>query len=102
MSNKFKDIDIKKHIYYFLHDIISTKIFDRNKIKEDEKSYKNFFIYYIRFVTIKILKYIKIDSVNPLYHIIHKGNRYFEDINKNRNLTLVPTNESKEMITKYE
>ena len=94
MSNKFKDIDIKKHKYYFLDDIISIKIFDRNKIKEDEKSYKNFLLYYIRYVTIKILKYIKIDSVNPLYHIIYKENRYFEEINKNKNLTLVPTNES--------
>ena len=94
MSNKFKDIEIKKHIYYFLDDIISIKNFDRNKIKEDEKSYKNFLLYYIRYVTIKILKYIKIDSVNPLYHIIHKENRYFEEINKNKNLTLVPTNES--------
>ena len=94
MSNKFKDIEIKKHIYYFLDDIISIKNFDRNKIKEDEKSYKNFLLYYIRYVTIKILKYIKIDSVNPLYHIIHKENRYFEEINKNKNLTLVHTNES--------
>ena len=94
MSNKFKDIEIKKHIYYFLDDIISIKNFDRNKIKEDEKSYKNFLLYYIRYVTIKILKYIKIDGVNPLYHIIHKENRYFEEINKNKNLTLVPTNES--------
>ena len=102
MSNKFKDIDIKKHKYYFLDDIISIKIFDRNKIREDEKSYKNFLIYYIRYVAIKILKYIKIDSINPLYYIIHKGNRYFEEIDKNRNLTLVPTNESKEIIKKYE
>ena len=29
-------------------------------------------------------------------------NGYFEEINKNKYLTLVPTNESKELIKKYE
>ena len=31
MSNKLKDIDIKKHIYYFFDEIINIKSFDRNK-----------------------------------------------------------------------
>ena len=46
-------------------------------------------------MTIKDLKYVKINSVNPLYVIINKVNRYFEEINKSNFLTLVPTNESK-------
>ena len=46
-------------------------------------------------MTIKDLKYLKINSVNPLYLIINKVNRYFEEINKSNFLTLVPTNESK-------
>ena len=40
MSNKFKDIDIKNHTYYFFDDIINIKNFDPIKIKIDEKSYK--------------------------------------------------------------
>ena len=44
MSNKFKDIDIKNHMYYFFNDIINIKNFDPNKIKIDEKSYKNILI----------------------------------------------------------
>ena len=47
-------------------------------------------------MTIKDLKYVKINSVNPLYLIINKINGYFEEINKSRYLTLVPTNESRE------
>ena len=31
-----------------------------------------------------------------------KVNEYFEEINKNKYLMLVPTNESKEIIKKYE
>ena len=53
-----------------------------NNIKIDENSYKNILIYYIRFVTIKDSKYVKINSVNPLYLFINKVNGYFEEINK--------------------
>ena len=45
---------------------------------------------------------MKINSVNPLYLIINKMNVYFEDINKNKYLTLAPTNESKSETNKYE
>ena len=71
------------------------KNFDQNNIKIDEKSYKNI-IYYIGYVTIKDSKYIKINSVNPLYHIFSKINGYFKEINKSKYLALVPTNDSKE------
>ena len=45
---------------------------------------------------------MKINSVNPSYFIINKVNGNFEDINKNKYLTLAPSNESKEKIKKYE
>ena len=48
------------------------------------------------------MKYLKINSVNSLYLIINKLNGYFEEINKNKYLTPVPTIESKEIIKKYE
>ena len=51
-------------------------------------------------MTIKDSKYVKIDSVNPLYLIINKVNRCLEEINKNKYLTRVSTNESKEKIKK--
>ena len=53
-------------------------------------------------MTTKDLKYVKINSVNPLYLIFSKVNGYFEEINKSKYLTLVSTNESKEKIKKYE
>ena len=42
-------------------------------------------------MTIKDLRYIKINSVNPLYLI-------FNEVNGNKYLPLVPTNESKEKL----
>ena len=78
ISNKVKD----NRTYYFFDDIINIKNFDPNNIKIDEKLYKNIFIYYIGYLTVKDLKYVKINSVNPLYLIFSKVNGNFEEINK--------------------
>ena len=59
---------------------------------------KIFFFYYIKYVTFKDLEYIKINSVNSLYHLINKINGYFESINENRYLTPVFSNKSNEII----
>ena len=59
-------------------------------------------MYYIAFVMIKDSKYVKINSVNPLYLTFNKMNGYFEEINENKYLALVPTNESTEKIRKHE
>ena len=59
MSNNVKDVNMKNHTYYFFDDI-NIKDFDPNNIKIDEKSYRNILIYFIAYVTIKNLKYIKV------------------------------------------
>ena len=82
MSNKVKDIDIKKQTCYFFNGIINIKNFDPNNIKIDWKSYKNILTYYIGYVTIKDLNYVKITSLSPLYLIVTKVNGYFQEINK--------------------
>ena len=92
MSHKIEDIDIKINI-------INIENFNPNDIKIDKRPYKNILIYYIGYVKIK--KYLKVYSVNPLYLIFRYVNGSFEEINKNRHLTLVSTNESKEKIKKY-
>ena len=51
---------------------------------------------------VKDLKYLKINSVSPLYLIFNKVNRYFEEIDKNKYLTPLPNNESKVKIKNYE
>ena len=51
-------------------------------------------------MTIKDSKYVKVNILNPLYLIINKVNGYFEEINRDTFLTLVLTNESKEIINK--
>ena len=89
MINKVQNIDVNGSKYYFFNDIINMKNFDPTNIKIDENSYKNILIYYIRYVTIKDSKYVKVYSVHPLYLIFKKVNQYFEQINGNKYLTLV-------------
>ena len=58
----------------------------------------NFLLY--GYVTIK--KDLRTYSINPLYLIFDKINGYYEEINGNKYLTLVPSNKSKNKIKKYE
>ena len=45
MSNKFIETFIKNYTYYSFDDMINTTVFDPNKIKKDEKLYKNILIH---------------------------------------------------------
>ena len=49
-----------------------------------------------------IEKYLKIYNINLLYLILRYVNRYFDEINGNKYLTLVAANESKEKTKKFE
>ena len=93
-----KDINIKNRSYYFVNDIINIKDFGPDIIKIDEKSNKHILIYQIGYVTDK--KELKFYCVNPLLLIFGNQNGYFQEINENKYLALVPTNESKEKIKK--
>ena len=72
---------------------MNIKHFDPNNISIDEKSYKNIFTCYIGYVMIK--KGLNIYSVNSLYLIFIKVNECLEEINGNKYLAQVPTNENK-------
>ena len=48
-----------------------------------------------------IIKDLKSYSVNLLYFIFRYVNEYFEEINGNKYLMLVPTTDSKEKVRKY-
>ena len=69
--------------------MINIKILDPNKIKTDEKPYKNILIYRTGYVTVKELNYAKINSLYPLYLITGKINGFNEGSNGNKYLTLV-------------
>ena len=53
-------------------------------------------------MTVKILSYEAIISVNSLYLIIDKINRYIEESNRNKYLVVVPPVEWNDTLKKYE
>ena len=82
MAANVKSIDIKNRTYYFFNDMINLKNFDLNLLKIDKKSYKDIYIYYVGYITIKkIDNYENIHSVNPLYFITHSPTGHFKEKN---------------------
>ena len=78
--------------------MINIKNPDLYKIKTDEKSYKNIFTYHVGYLTVKDLSYAKINSINPLNLNIDRTNGYIEQCNGNKYLSLVPTDESRDIL----
>ena len=71
---KDKELNIKNQTYYYFSDIINIKKFRSNLLKIDKKSYKDFDIYDIGYITIKKFGDCEnIHSVNPLYLIIYSA-----------------------------
>ena len=67
------------------------------------KSDTNIFLFTtIRYLAIKNSKCVKMYSGNPLSLTFSKVNGYFEEINQNKHLRLVPTNESEAKNKKYQ
>ena len=102
MSNELTWIDIKNRTYYSFDEMINIKNLDTNKIKIDEGSYKNILIYPIGYVTVKDLSYAAKNGVKLLYLNIKKINGCIEKSDGNKYLTLVPIDESKDTLKKYE
>ena len=76
---------INNRTYHFFNDMINVKDFDSDLLKIDKTSYKNIYIYYTVYKTMKIIiDYESIHSVNPLYLIIGKVDGYIEERNGNK------------------
>ena len=68
-------------------------------MKIDKKSYKNIDIFYIGYVTKKKFgKCMNINSVNPLYLGINRGNGYIEEKDSHKYLVFDSTDENKELL----
>ena len=74
--NNIKEVDDKNCKYCFFDDMINVQNLDPNKIKLNERSYKNIFIYHNGYVKVKDLSYAAINVVNSSYFMINKTNMY--------------------------
>ena len=77
---KIKELNIKNRTYYYFNDIINIKDFHSNLLRIDKKQYKDIDIYYIGYITVKKIGDCEnINSVNPLYLMIHSATGYFKE-----------------------
>ena len=70
-------MNIKNKTYYFYNDLINIKDFDPKLLKLDKKTSMDIDIYYIGYVTKK--DEYKINSVNPLYLLVHRIDSFIEE-----------------------
>ena len=93
-----KETNIKNETHYFFDDMINIKDFDLSLLKIDKKSYKNIYIYYIGYITMKDSNHVKINSVNPLYTIINEVEGSISEKTGNKYLTFASTDKNKKVL----
>ena len=103
-----KEINIEDRPYYLFNDMINIKNFDPNLLSMDQISFKStdVVIHNIRYITIKNLDHLNIDTVNSLYLVFDNVDGYIEcnsieENNENKYLIFVSTDRNKEALKKY-
>ena len=94
-----KQINIKNRTYYFYNDLINIKGFDSKLLKLGKKTSMDIDIYYIGYATRK--DEYKINSVNPLYLLVHKIDGFFEEKEGDKYLNIASTDKNSEVLKKY-
>ena len=96
---KTKQMNIKNRTYYFYDEIINIKNFDPNLLKLDKKTCKDIAIYYIGYFTKK--DEYKINSVYPIYLLVHRIDGFIEEKEGNKYLNVASTDRNSEILKKY-
>ena len=91
-----RQLNIKNRTYYFYTDLINALNFEASNLKIDKKAFKGIDIYYISYVD-KTPEW-NVNSVNPLYLIIHRVYGHVSEENGNKFLT---TDKGDSVLKKY-
>ena len=95
-----KQINIKNRTYYFYNDLININDFDPKLLKLGKKTSMNIDIYFIGYVTKK--DEYEINSVNPLYLIVHIIDGFIEEEEEgDKYLNIAFTDRNREVLKKY-
>ena len=96
----FKQTNIEHRSYFLFNDMINIKIFDPNLLSIDKIPFKSSYaiIYRIRYITLKNLVHVNIDSENFLYLIVNNVDGYNEEKNGNKYLIFASRDKNKEVL----
>ena len=93
---KVKGIDIKNRTNYFYNDLINIEDFYPNLLKLDKRSFENISISYIGYVTKK--EEYKLNSVNPLYLLVHRIEGFIEENEGSKYLNITSADNNNEVL----
>ena len=94
-----KQINLKNRSFYFWNDQIWINNFNAKNLRLDKKSVVNINIYYIGYVTEK--PEYNINGVNPLYLFISELDRFIDENNGNKYLSITLTDSNNDVLIKY-
>ena len=92
-----KQMNIKNRNYYFFNALTTIKDFDPKLLKLDKKSFENIGVYCIGYITKK--DEFKINSVNPLYLLVHRIEGFIEEKEGSKYLNTASTDNNSEVLT---
>ena len=93
-----RQVNIKGKTYHFYNDLINIKNFNINNLKLHIKGVLGNDIYYIGYITKK--PQWDVNSVKPLYLIINRIKRHFEEVD--RDTYLIINSENVDIMQKYQ
>ena len=96
---RIKYINIKNRPYCFYDDMVNIKDFDSNLLKIHKKLFKTIAIYYIGYITKK--DRYKINSVNPLYLLVHEIDGLIEEKEGSKYLNITLPDSNSKVLKKY-
>ena len=98
-----KEINIKSRPYYFFNDMINITNFDQNLLSIDKISFKSIdaVICNIKYITMKSLNHVNIDSANPPYVTFNNVDGYTEESNGDKYVVFASTAKNKKLLVKY-
>ena len=93
-----KQMNIKNRTYCFYNYLINIKYFDPKLLKLDKKTSMDIDIYYIGYITKK--DEYKINSINPLYFLVHRIDGFIEEKEGDKYLNIASTDRNSEVLKK--
>ena len=93
-----RQLNIKGRTYYLYNDLINTKNFNSNNLRQDKKSVLGNAVYYIGYITKK--PQWNVNSINPLNLMINGIKSHFEEVDGDKYLTI--SSENCDIMQKYQ
>ena len=98
----FKQINIENRPYYFFNKMININNSDSNLLNIDKMSFKSndAVTYHVKYITMKSLDHVNIDSASSLYLVFKNVDGYIQKENADKHLIFASIDKNKAVLKK--